>query len=61
MSDEQQDAMDAADGRGILGEDYLGGRDPVEVVREMRDAEPADDEGRIETPVTFEIGPGCCG
>lgn len=57
MSDEQQDAMDAADGRGILGEDYLGGVDPVDAVRAQRDDEPADSE-EIRTPVTFEIGPG---
>lgn len=41
MTDEQgEPTMSAADGRGILGKDFLGGADPAEVVREMRDAEP---------------------
>lgn len=39
-------AMTAADGRGILGEDFLGGQDPAEVIREMRDGEPLPADGR---------------
>lgn len=58
-----------ADGRGILGEDFLGGADPVDAVREMRiggyistssEQETAEvvqrlaEEGRNAAPVKFE-------
>lgn len=37
--------MTAADGRGILGEDFLGGVDPVDAVRAQRDADPLPPDG----------------
>ena len=51
MSDEQGAPLTAADGRGILGKDFLGGADPVDVVREMRDAsEPVTGPRYVPTP-----------
>lgn len=55
MSDEQGEqydpaadaaaVVDAAAGRGILGEDFLNGQDPVDYVRAQRDAEPLPGDG----------------
>lgn len=49
MSDEQgEPTITAANGRGILGKDFLGGADPADVVREMRDAgEPVTSPGYV--------------